>query len=57
MSEDGSRLAGFDCSGPQRPPLVSNSLAAPGTYNPDDCLGGLSLHRNAFFLTCFSLDS
>ncbi|CAK9086454.1 Hypothetical protein SCF082_LOCUS40894 [Durusdinium trenchii] len=36
---DGSRLAGFDCSGPQRPPLVSNSLAAPGTYNPDDCLG------------------
>lgn len=36
---DGVRLAGFDCSGPQRPSVPSNSSAAPGSYNPEECMG------------------
>lgn len=35
---DGVRLAGFDCSGPQRPSVPSNSGAAPGSYNPEECM-------------------
>ena len=37
-TEDGVRLAGFDCSGPQRPSVPSNSGAAPGSYNPEECM-------------------
>lgn len=39
--KDGSRLAGFDCSGPQRPMLKAQAEAAPGSYTPEDCLGAL----------------
>ena len=40
--KDGSRLAGFDCSGPQRPMLKAQAEAAPGSYTPEDCLGALA---------------
>lgn len=36
---DGSRLAGFDCSGPQRPLPKTQAEAAPGSYTPEDCPG------------------
>ena len=41
-TQDGVRLAGFDCSGPQRPSVPSNSGAAPGSYNPEECMGSLT---------------
>jgi hypothetical protein len=41
-AEDGVRLAGFDCSGPQRPSVPSNSGAAPGSYNPEECMWTLT---------------
>eukprot|EP00438_Fugacium_kawagutii_P029987 Skav217714 [mRNA] locus=scaffold2294:232098:239488:- [translate_table: standard] len=40
--QDGIRLAGFDCSGPQRALVTSTSCAAPGSYNPEECMGALA---------------